>query len=132
MQEQGTQPARVLDETAALTFAMLTIAFFLALGFVGRVFAPFSKGPVRWEVITPHTAVSIIRSYVTGPECLTYLQQASVELKGRSADVTVPGMGEMAVHSRGLGEYTVQPLTVIHDVEGCRWSPQLPVGPYPE
>lgn len=123
---QGRGSARLLDETAALIFAIMIFLFFLALGFVGRVFAPFSKGPVGWELMTPVTALSVVRSHVSGPQCLTYLQGATVELKGRDADVTIPDLGKVAVQSRLYGEYTIQPLASVRNAEGCFWNPPVP------
>ena len=125
MQGQGTRTART-DETSVLIFAVLVFLVFASLGFVGRIFAPFSKGPVGWELMTPGTAYTILRSHVSGPACLEVLQQATVEMKGRDADVTVPGMGKVSVQSRLYAEYTLQPLTPLQDVEGCHWNPPVP------
>lgn len=116
----------VHDETAALVFAGLTVALILSLGFVGRVLAPYSKGPIGWEVMTPEKAALVLRSHLTGPECQGYIQRAGMVLKGRDVEVDVPDMGRVAVQSHNYGEYTVEPLGALHDTAGCRWNPPVP------
>jgi hypothetical protein len=125
MQADSRRP-QGLDETSLLVLAALTFAVILAFGYVGRSLAPYSKGPVGWEVLTPIKANLILRSNLTGPACLSIAAQARMDLKGREVEIDVPGMGKVSVQSHNLAEYNVQPLGPLHDVEGCQWNPPVP------
>jgi hypothetical protein len=126
MQSQEIRQIKNVDETAVLVLAVLTFAVIFSLGYVGRVLAPYSKGPVGWEVMTPDKAALVLRSHTTGPECIAHIQGAQMTLKDRDIEVDVAGMGKVAVQSHNYGEYTVQPLTALSDASGCRWNPPVP------